>query len=120
MPIPLKRTYLKGHLTHRPHSNHHRGQTTSHSHVEPFGCPLLLSINYHIETYPTTGGAYLDTIFTHRALLHASPREHGGCSRAFSDLSRKIDDREWRADRESDQEAVAAFLYEAMMVASLY
>ena len=95
-------------------------QTTSHSHAEPFGCPLLLSIHYHIEAYPTTGGAYLDTIFTHRALLHASPRGHEGCARAFSDLARKIDDREWRADRESDQEAVAAFLNEAMTVATSY
>ena len=89
-------------------------------HVGPFGCPLLLSIHYHIEAYPTTGGAYIDTIFTHRALLHASPREHEGCARALSDLARKIDDREWRVDRESDQEAVTAFLHEAMMVATLY
>jgi len=89
-------------------------------HAEPFGCPLLLSIHYHIEAYPTTGGAYLDTIFIHRALLHASPREHEWCSRALSDLASKIDDREWRADRESDQEAVTAFLHEAMAVANFY
>ena len=103
-----------------PTHNHDLEQTTSHSHAEPFGCPLLLSIHYHIEAYPTTGGAYLDTIFTHRALLHASPREHEGCARALSDLAKKIDDREWRADRDSDQEAVIAFLLEAMTVGSFY
>jgi hypothetical protein len=53
-------------------------------------------------------------------LLHASPKEHEGCARAFSDLARIIDDREWRSDRESDQEAAAVFLNEAMTVASLY
>ncbi|KAF9784113.1 hypothetical protein BJ322DRAFT_895830 [Thelephora terrestris] len=109
----------RGSTTSRPECQFHP-DATSHSHVEPFGCPLLLSIYYHIEAYPTTGGAYLDTIFTHRALLHASPRGHEGCARAFSDLARKIDDREWRADRESDQEAVTAFLNEAMTVATSF
>jgi len=109
----------RGSITPRPECQFHPN-TTSHSHVEPFGCPLLLSIHYHIEAYPTTGGGYLDTIFAHRTLLHTSPREHEGCARAFSDLARKIDDREWRADRESDQEAATAFLHEAVLVASLY
>jgi len=53
-------------------------------------------------------------------LLHASPREHEGCARAFSDIAKKLDDREWRADRESDQEAVTAFLHEAMTVGNFY
>jgi len=35
-------------------------------------------------------------------------------------LQLKIDDREWRADRESDQEAVTAFLQEAMTIGTLY
>jgi len=109
----------QGGTTSRPECQSHQN-TTHHSHAEPFGCPLLLSIYYHLEAYPTTGGAYLDTIFTHRALLHSSPREHEWCARALSDLARKIDDREWRADRESDQEAVAAFLHEAMTMATLY
>ena len=119
MPIPPKRTYSNGSPPPHRHSLH-LNQTTSHSHAEPFGCPLLLSIHYHIEAFPTTGGAYLDTIFTHRALLHAFPRGHEQCGRAFSDLARKIDDREWRADRESDQEAVTAFLQEAMTIGTLY
>jgi len=82
---------------------------TGHSHAEPFGCALLRTIYYHIEAYPTTGGAYINTIFAHRASFHTSPTEHEGCARAFSDLARKIDDRQWRPDRESDQEAVIAF-----------
>jgi len=111
--------FPRGSITSRPECQSHPN-TTSHSHVGPFGCPLLLSIHYHIEVFPTTGGAYLDTIFTHRTLFHASPRDHEQCGRAFSDLARQLDDREWRADRESDQEAVAAFLQEAMSMGSLY
>lgn len=106
----------RGSITSGPECRSHTS-TTSHHHEGPFGCPFLLSIHYHIDTYPTTSGAYLDTIFIHRALLRASPRDHQGCSRAFSDLARKIDDRQWSPDRDSDREAVTAFLGEAMSVA---
>jgi hypothetical protein len=123
MPIPHKCMHTKVVLAPSLPSltlSSYFDQTVSHSHEGPFGCPLLRSLHYHIEAYPTTGGAYLSTIFTHRALFDASPKEHVECARAFSDLARGIDDRMWRPDRESDQEAVTAFLNEAMTVASMY
>ncbi|KAH9174961.1 hypothetical protein EDB89DRAFT_2067116 [Lactarius sanguifluus] len=48
----------------------------------------------------------------------ARPASHTGCSAAFSALARSLELRAWRADRDADTEAVAAFRHEAWMVAA--
>ncbi|KAH7921019.1 hypothetical protein BV22DRAFT_1132621 [Leucogyrophana mollusca] len=69
------------------------------------------------EPLQTTGGAYLETILTHRALLGAFPPGHKGCAVALSEIARALEVRAWRADRDSDAEAVVAFRYEAHVAA---
>ncbi|KAG2362448.1 hypothetical protein BDR07DRAFT_1031595 [Suillus spraguei] len=54
--------------------------------------------------FRTTGGEYLDTILTHRALLSAFPPAHRGCAMALQEIARAVEMRAWRADRESDAE----------------
>jgi len=86
---------------------------------EPFyGCAYLQSIRSQLEDYPTTGGEYLDAIFTHREILHSYPAVHQDCARGFSDLAYLLERRAWRSDREADVEAVTAFRYEAWVTAS--
>ncbi|EGN91879.1 hypothetical protein SERLA73DRAFT_191898 [Serpula lacrymans var. lacrymans S7.3] len=68
--------------------------------------------------YETTGGAYLDTLFTHRALFGAFPPAHAGCAVALSEIARALEVRAWRADRDADAEAIVAFRCEALSVAS--
>ncbi|KAI0343702.1 hypothetical protein BDW22DRAFT_1344657 [Trametopsis cervina] len=67
--------------------------------------------------YPTTGGAYLELIFIHREILYACPQLHRDCAMGFCDLAQFLEHRDWRADREGDAEAVAAFRHEAGLVA---
>ncbi|KAJ6631578.1 hypothetical protein B0H10DRAFT_2207209 [Mycena sp. CBHHK59/15] len=83
------------------------------------GCAYLQDIQSQLEEYPTTGGEYIESIFTHRQNFFAFPGGHRCCARAFSDLACALQRREWRADREADTEAVTAFHYEALLIASL-
>lgn len=71
-----------------------------------------------MEEYQTTNGVYLDAIFTHREILYSYPAAHQECARAFSDIAYLLESRAWRADREADTEAVAAFRHEAWVIAS--
>ena len=57
-------------------------------------------------------------IFIHREAFAALPAAHVGCSAGFSALARALELRAWRADRDADTEAVAAFRHEAWMVAA--
>ncbi|KAF8806551.1 hypothetical protein BYT27DRAFT_7102218, partial [Phlegmacium glaucopus] len=84
------------------------------------GCAYLQSIRSQLEEYPTTGGEYLDAIFTHREILHSYPAVHRDCARGFSDLAYLLEKRAWRSDREADTEAVTAFRYEAWVTASFF
>jgi len=70
------------------------------------------------EQVQTTCGEYLELIFIHREAFAARPSAHEGCSAAFSALARSLELRAWRADRDADTEAVAAFRHEAWMVAA--
>ncbi|KAI0691910.1 hypothetical protein BC835DRAFT_95316 [Cytidiella melzeri] len=85
----------------------------------PSGCALLQATHDMLCSghYPTTGGAYLELIFTHREILYACPQLHRDCAMGFSDLAQTLERRDWRADREGDGEAVAAFRYEAGLTA---
>lgn len=68
--------------------------------------------------FRTTGGEYLDTILTHRALLSAFPPAHRGCAIALQEIARAVEVRAWRADRESDAEAVANLRQEAFLTST--
>lgn len=68
--------------------------------------------------FRTTGGEYLDTILTHRALLSAFPPAHRGCAMALQEIARAVEMRAWRADRESDAEAVATLRQEAFLTST--
>ncbi|KAG2158526.1 uncharacterized protein EDB93DRAFT_1237904 [Suillus bovinus] len=68
--------------------------------------------------FRTTGGEYLDTILTHRALLSAFPPAHRGCATALQEIARAVEVRAWRADRESDAEAVATLRQEAFLTST--
>lgn len=68
--------------------------------------------------FRTTGGEYLDTILTHRALLSAFPPAHRGCVMALQEIARAVEMRAWRADRESDAEAVATLRQEAFLTST--
>lgn len=88
------------------------------SHANICGCAYLQAIQAQLEDYQTTGGEYLEAIFTHREILSAYPAAHQECARAFSDLAYSLETRAWRADREADSEAVSAFRHEAWVIAS--
>ncbi|KAK7057570.1 hypothetical protein R3P38DRAFT_2497451 [Favolaschia claudopus] len=85
------------------------------------GCAYLQAIQSQLdsEQFPTTGGEYIESIFTHRQIFFAFPGGHRCCARAFSDLACSLQRRQWRADREGDMEAVSAFNYEAQLIASI-
>ena len=83
-----------------------------------YGCAYLQSIRSQLEDYPTTGGEYLEAIFTHREIFHSYPAMHHDCVRGFSDLAYLLEKRAWRSDREADVEAVTAFRHEAWVIAS--
>ncbi|KAG7086483.1 hypothetical protein E1B28_002433 [Marasmius oreades] len=87
---------------------------------ETYGCTYLkvLQEQIAIEGYPTTGGDYLEAIFTHRELFTSYRGSHQDCARAFSDIAFSLERRAWRADRDADSEAVAAFRHEAWMIAA--
>ncbi|KAF8911488.1 hypothetical protein CPB84DRAFT_1812336 [Gymnopilus junonius] len=83
-----------------------------------YGCAYLKSIQSQMQDYPTTGGEYLDAIFTHREILYSYPPAHHECARAFTDIAYLLETRAWRADRDADTEAVTAFRHEAWTIAS--
>ncbi|KAJ7099554.1 hypothetical protein B0H15DRAFT_552165 [Mycena belliarum] len=83
------------------------------------GCAYLQSIQSQLDSFPTTGGEYIESIFTHRQIFFAFPGGHRCCARAFSDIACSLQHREWRADREADMEAVNAFHYEAEFITSV-
>ncbi|KAJ7024024.1 hypothetical protein C8F04DRAFT_1132662 [Mycena alexandri] len=86
----------------------------------PFqGCAYLQAIQSQLASFPTTGGEYIESIFTHRQIFFAYPGGHRCCAKAFSDLACSLQRREWRADRDADMEAVSAFNYEAQFIASV-
>jgi hypothetical protein len=93
-------------------------QYLSSAQEEIFGCPLLQAIQRDINSFSTTAGGYLDTIFGHRAVLARFPKAHVDCARGFGDLAFLLERRAWRADREGDQEAVNAFRYESWLIAN--
>ena len=87
----------------------------------PTGCELLQAIRAQLtsDRFPTTGGEYLEAIFTHREVFHAFPPGHRDCAVGFSDLASCLEKRSWRADRDADYEAVAAFRHEAWVIANM-
>jgi hypothetical protein len=89
----------------------------------PPPCALLESLTRSydpdsVDALQTTCGEYLELIFIHREAFAALPSAHAGCSAGFSALARALELRAWRADRDADTEAVAAFRHEAWMVAA--
>jgi len=96
----------------------------------PPPCGLLESLTRSYDPDPDTDtdgaadglqtscGEYLELIFIHREAFAALPSAHVGCSAGFSALARALELRAWRADRDADTEAVAAFRHEAWMVAA--
>lgn len=87
---------------------------------EMHGCAYLQALLSQVDNYQTTGGEYLEAIFTHREILFTHPRAHQECARGFSDLAYVLEQRAWRADRDADIEAVVAFRNEAWTIASSY
>jgi hypothetical protein len=85
---------------------------------EIFGCAYLQAIRSQFDNYTTTGGEYLDAIFTHREIFYSLPAAHRECARAFTDLAYLLEQRAWRADRDADMDAVTAFRHEAWNIAS--
>ncbi|KZT05338.1 uncharacterized protein LAESUDRAFT_655924 [Laetiporus sulphureus 93-53] len=82
------------------------------------GCALLQALRGQVQAgqYPTTGGEYLEAIFTHREAVAAFPQGHHNCAVGFSDLAMELERRGMRPDREGDAEAVAAFRHEAWVI----
>ncbi|KAF9061814.1 hypothetical protein BDP27DRAFT_1337616 [Rhodocollybia butyracea] len=86
---------------------------------ERYGCAYLQAIQAQLDSYSTTGGEYLEAIFTHREIFSSYPSAHPDCARAFGDIAYKLEQRAWRADREADTEAVVAFRHEAWSIAAM-
>jgi len=95
-------------------------RSSSPSETETYqGCAYLQAIQSQLEKFPTTGGEYIESIFTHRQIFFAFPGGHRCCARAFSDLACSLQRRDRRADRDADMEAANAFHYEAQFIASI-
>jgi hypothetical protein len=119
--------------TDQPTNSHQSGTTASSSSsdappsppaaaapVQPCALLAALTRSYDpdADELQTSCGEYLELIFIHREAFAARPAAHAGCSAAFSALARALELRAWRADRDADTEAVAAFRHEAWMVAA--
>ncbi|KAG6841411.1 hypothetical protein C0991_011305 [Blastosporella zonata] len=85
---------------------------------EYYGCEYLQTMRRQLDSYATTGGEYLEAIFTHREILSSYPSAHHQCARGFSDIAYMLEQRAWRADRDADAEAVSAFRHEAWQIAA--
>ncbi|KAK2463112.1 hypothetical protein APHAL10511_004767 [Amanita phalloides] len=86
---------------------------------EDYGCAYLQSIKSRLDLFTTTGGGYLEAIFTHREICGAYPAGHTQCPRALSDIACALEQRAWRADREADGEAISTFRQEAWFIANM-
>ncbi|KAI0369010.1 hypothetical protein BV20DRAFT_1053539 [Pilatotrama ljubarskyi] len=108
-------------------------QPHSQPEPEPCGCAYLQALHGQIcaGAYATTGGDYLEAIFTHREAFFAFPPAHQGCALGFSALARDLEMRRasdtaveearlWRADWDGDSEAAAAFRHEAWVIANAF
>ena len=86
----------------------------------PCGCGLLQAMHAQLTSglCPTTGGAYLETIFTHREVFSAFPQGHRDCAIAFSQLASSLEARAWSEGKEGG-EAVAAPRHEAWVIANM-
>ncbi|KAH9942138.1 uncharacterized protein BXZ73DRAFT_87829 [Epithele typhae] len=105
------------------------------------GCAYLQAVSAQIRAgvYGTTGGDFLETIFTHREALFAYPEGHRGCAAGFTTLARDLETRAWaaapdgdmslwhgtpsvgaRPDWDGDSEAVSAFRNEAWVIANRF
>ncbi|KAI0079237.1 hypothetical protein K474DRAFT_1592380, partial [Panus rudis PR-1116 ss-1] len=85
------------------------------------GCNLLQHLTHQLQAgkFSTTGGDYLEAIFTHREAFYAFPQGHRSCALGFSEIAAYMEARSdnW-VDLDKDLEAVAAFRHEAGMIAS--
>ncbi|KAI0645172.1 hypothetical protein C8Q79DRAFT_1011266 [Trametes meyenii] len=108
----------------------------------PCACAYLQALQGRIRagSYATTGGDYLEAIFTHREAFFAFPQGHRGCAIGFSDLAHDLEGRcqlqqaqeqeqeqqqyqqglRRRADWDGDNEAAAAFRHEAWVIANAF
>ncbi|KAL1756648.1 hypothetical protein FB107DRAFT_273650 [Schizophyllum commune] len=80
------------------------------------GCAFLQVVQQQLQNYATTNGEYLEAIFTHRQMYMLSPSAHAECAHAFTELAGALEQRAWRADRDADAEAVAAFRHESWLM----
>ena len=95
------------------------------------GCAYLQAVGAQIRAgvYGTTGGDYLETIFTHREALYAFPAGHRACALGFDALAQELAHRQHphphsqhahRPDWDGDSEAVSAFRHEAWVIANTF
>jgi len=86
----------------------------------PCGCALLQHIHEAVRSgsFPTTGGEYLEIIFTHREAFFAFPQGHRDCAVTFSNLAGDLEQRSPRPDRDGDGDAVNTFRNEAWVIAN--
>ncbi|TRM69065.1 hypothetical protein BD626DRAFT_4727 [Schizophyllum amplum] len=80
------------------------------------GCAYLQAVQQQLQSYATTNGEYLEAIFMHRQMYMVQPSAHAECAKAFGDLAGALEQRAWRADRDADSEAVAAFRTESWLM----
>ena len=85
---------------------------------ESSGCAFLRAIRSQLDTYVTTGGAFLETIHAHREVFAVYPSWHikHQCADGFRELARALEQKPWAADPTADAEAVNAFKYEAYLI----
>jgi len=96
----------------------HSRSNSPYSNSDPWGCAYVQAVRQQLDNFATTGGEYLETIFTHREIFSAYPEAHRQCARGFSDLAFMLERRAWRADRDADLEAITAFRHEAWAIAA--
>ena len=94
----------------------------------PTGCAYLQMLRSQIDESLTSGGEYVEAIFTHREIFSAQPAVHRDCAKGFTDIAAVLEKRAWKADWESnpdaqgmlmsETEAVSAFRYEAWVIAN--
>jgi len=107
---------MSGDLSYHPPADASRASSSTVE--QATGCAYLQALQTQLDQYPTTGGDYLEAIFTHREAFYSHPPGHRFCARGFSDLACAVEKRAWRADRDADAEAVVAFRHEAWVIAA--
>lgn len=98
-------------------SDHSKSSSPS-SNDDSSGCAYIQAVRRQFDNFTTTGGEYLEAIFTHREIFSAYPEAHRQCARGFSDMAYMLERRAWRADRDADLEAITAFRHEAWAIAA--